>query len=143
MKRSYREEVWKSLRGKPHLIPLFTNVYAIPERVFEYDPEFFVVYNSDREKFEIHNLSHYPNTYALTVPYKELDVRALRFLWRNDIRVHGKAIFERVEASDARAEKAKEREWKNWVEDVAKETRTAFARDSWGTDGKVTFSTGG
>lgn len=127
---SYRHDVLEAVRSKSHLIPLFSSTYHIPERVREYGPRFFVVYNSKKEKFEIHHLDQ-QNTYCLTIPYKELDVRALQHLWENDLSVHGTNIFRRVEQSEERMKQQKDREWKNWIEDVAKETRSAFAKDAW------------
>lgn len=133
MKDAFKHRVEDALTNQSarHLTPMFTSVYAIPERVYQYDPDFFVVYNTVTGKYEIHSLNHYPDTHALTVPYNELDVRALRWLWRNDLRVHGKAIFQRIEQGEQRLEKSKQREWSNWVEAVAGETRSMFAKDAW------------
>lgn len=133
MKDAFKYQVEDALRKQSahHLKPMFTSMFAIPERVYEYDHAFFVVYNTSTGKYEIHSLNHYPETHALTVPYGELDVRALRWLWRNDLRVHGRDVFRRIEQGEERREKSNQRDWKNWVESVAKETQSEFAKDAW------------
>lgn len=131
MNQAFQNDVKTRLQGRYHLIPLFSHVHDIPQRLYEYDPNLFCVYNTNTGKYEIHSLNHFPDTHALNVPYGELDVRALRYLWRNDLRVHGRDIFRRIDAGEAAAENRKKREWKNWVEDVAKETQSMFAKDAW------------
>lgn len=136
----FRHEVKMKLIDKPHLVPLFDHVLDIPARLYEYSPDIFVVFNHKTDRFEIHSLDNKGDTYCATLPYKRLDERAVRYVYRNDVRVHGKDIMRRIEKSEEKAEKRQKREWHNWVESVAKETRTAFARGAWGPDdSKVVF----
>lgn len=128
---NYKNEIEERLRGKHHLKPVFTSVYSIPERLKEYDPLFFIVFNTKRQKYEVHSLENPFNTFCLTLPFDQLDVRTLRHVWRNDIRAHGKAIFKRIEEDELRAELQQKRQFKNWVEDVAKETRPLMAKSAW------------
>lgn len=128
---AYKAAVLERIRYRPRLTPIFTSTHDIPEQLFQYDPTFFMVYNNVKDKFEIHNLDQIGDSYCMTVPYKELDVRTIQWLWQCDIRVHGRDIFRALERDEQRMEKRKEREFKNWVEDVAKETRTMFAKDAW------------
>lgn len=132
MKKYFEDEVYRRTERRPYLIPIFSHVYDIPRRVHEYDSSFFVVFNKNNQKYEIHSLD-YPedNTISCTVPYEELDSRTLIHLWENDIRVHGKEIFKRVEMAEEKARIRKERARKQFDIDFAKEHQSAFAKDAW------------
>lgn len=132
MKESKRADIiWKT-DGIPHLEPIFHDVNDIVGRVNEYDDSFFLVFNKEIGKFEIHSLL-YPKgqTKELTIPYDRLDARTLRHLWKNDIRVHGKEIFKRMEKQEEQYQARKEREQKNWLNDIAREMQFYFAKDAW------------
>ena len=128
---------WRNLY---HLVPIYSNVYDIPERVNAYNPNFFIVFNRLTQKYEVHSIAGGPNVCSreCEVPDSELDVRLLYFLWEQDIRIHGWDIFRRIEASEERARVRKKKQFSNWLQSVARETRTMFARDSWG-GGHVQF----
>jgi hypothetical protein len=132
MKANYRHEVLCKIERRPNLIPIFSHVLGIPERVFHYDNHFFVVFNKRNQKYEIHSLE-YPEgmTISCTIPYDDLDERAMEHLWYNDIRVHGKEIFRRMELSEERARIRAERERKQFTRDFAREHRSEFAKDAW------------
>lgn len=132
MKQSKINEINYRLEGKPHLHLLEGSVYNIPERVEEYDKDMFIVFNSMKQKYEIHSVQ-YPgsDTYQMSIPFDDLDCRTLQHLWNNDISVHGTAIFKRIEQGEEQREKRQKRNFKNWVQDVASETKSMFAYDSW------------
>lgn len=132
LKRNFKDAVYHRLKRFPHLVPLFTNAYQIPERLYEYNPDLFVVYNLNRSRYEVHSLAHYPSTFAFDVPYGELDVRVLRDIWENDIRVHGRNIFRRLDTSEESFKRKRERESRSFIRDFAKDSRKAFAALSWG-----------
>jgi len=131
MKEAFKHAVRLKLEGSGHLEPIFSHVFDIPERVQDYDEHFFVVYNHRKEQFEIHSLD-YPkgNTHSCTVG-KQLDSRALEHIYNNDIRVHGREIFKRIEESEERARAAAEREQKNWFHSIAQEMQPYFAKHAW------------
>jgi len=129
--RLERDEINFLLKDRPHLKPLFTNTYNIPERLKEYDPELFVVFNLKNERYEIHSKDGGETTYNATSPYKQLDERTLRYVKRNDIRVHGMKVFDRINESERKAEERKKKDEKNFTVDFAKEFQSAFAKDSW------------
>lgn len=70
---------------KPNLTPVTTNVYLIPERLREIDPEYFVVRNHEKQTFEIHHRGQAHTTYCLTVPYDELDARTLTLVQKTSV----------------------------------------------------------
>lgn len=127
----YKDEIEYRLKGLHHLIPVYKNVYHIPERLKNYDSSFFIVFNKIKQKFEVHNLENPLNTYCLTVPYPELDERTLNFTWENDIKVHGDKLFKHLDAEQERMEKDQERAQKNHLHDAAKEMQSGFAKTAW------------
>ena len=128
-------------RNMWNLIPIWTNVYFIPERVNEYNPNYFVCLNTITQGFEIHSIAGGPNVNSreVALEFDELDVRTLYFLQQNDLRVHGRDIFRRIEASEERARMRKKRDFSNWVQSVARETRTAFKNLSYGLEMKGNY----
>lgn len=58
-------------------IPVTDNVYDIPVRLKALNRDFFVMFNTLRQKYEIHCASQIGDTLACTLPYDELDARAI------------------------------------------------------------------
>ena len=58
------------------LIRIIDDVFDISRRLKEIDSNYFVVFNTKKQKFEIHNKSQ-KNTYCLTVSNNKLDCRAV------------------------------------------------------------------
>ena len=130
-KENEKHEIRLLLSDRPHLTPVFSSTLCIPERVKEYDDELFLVFNNKNERFEIHTKDGGESTYNATIPYKALDARTLRWLWKNDIRVHGTAIHERVLKSEEDYKKRKDKEMRDFTRDFATEFRSEFAKDAW------------
>lgn len=106
------------------------SVYEIPKRLKEYDESFFVAFNNRNGKFEVHSTDNLFETYCLTVPFNELDARTIDLVKRNDTKNKGAREIEReLNEHNEKIERQKDREQKNWIEDVAKETHSAFKRD--------------
>ena len=61
-------------------LPVLSNVYDIPVRLKEVNRDFFVMFNTRKQVFEIHCASQPYDTYACTLPFDELDARALRYV---------------------------------------------------------------
>jgi hypothetical protein len=128
---------WRNLH---HLLPVYSSIHNIPERVNEYNTNLFVVFNTMKQKYEIHSIEHGAgmDSYQCTVPYDRLDVRITWYLWENDLRVHGNEIFKRIEQGEQDHEKRNKRKFHNWAQDVASETRTMIAADlGWQDGGKL------
>ena len=54
-----------------------SDTFYISQRIKEIDESYYIVYNFEKEKFEIHSSSQKGSTYCLTVPYNVLDERTL------------------------------------------------------------------
>lgn len=127
----FERDVLEKVKHRPRLIPLFDHTLDIPQRLYDYHPSLFVCFNRHTQRYELHSLEQETDSFCATLPYKDLDARTLRWVWQNDIRVHGKDIFRRIEKSEEGFKKSKDREHKNWVQDIAKETQSLFAKDAW------------
>jgi len=56
------------------------DVYEISERVKDIDRDYYVVYDTSKGRFEVHNTAQIGSSYCLTLPYLELDERSLRYI---------------------------------------------------------------
>ena len=50
------------------------------QRIKKIDRDYYVVYDTSKQKFEIHNSNQVGGSYCLTLPYKELDERTLKYV---------------------------------------------------------------
>lgn len=137
MKETKRNQIQAVLFKDYDLILIENDVFNISSRIEDYDKDMFIVFNKRKKAFEIHSLEYAPmiaspkDTFQTTIPYKELDIRTLHHVYDNDIKVHGRKIFERIERQEEMKEKQKQRDYKNWLRAVASETKSMFAKDAW------------
>ena len=89
-------------------IVIDTNVFFIPERLREIDRDYYVVRDLNRKVFEIHNSAQPHNSYCLTVPYNELDCRALELVLKTRVQNVEKIIAE-MDADNAKLVKNSEK----------------------------------
>lgn len=107
-----------------------TSVTSIPERLKEYDKSFFVVYNHQSHKFEVHSTDNLFDTYCFTVPFNELDSRTIDLVKKNDTKNKGaREIEKEINDHNDKIEREKKKAQKNWIEDIARETHSAFKKD--------------
>lgn len=106
------------------------SVYEIPQRLKEYDDSFFVVFNNNNGRFEVHSTDNLFHTYCMTVPYEELDSRTINLVKANDTKNKGAYEIEKeLNAHNAKVEVQKEKAKNKWIDDVARETYSAFKKD--------------
>lgn len=63
------------------LILISHNCFDIPERIREIDDDYRLFYNCKKNIIELHNLKCKP-TFQLAMPFRQLDSRAIEFVWR-------------------------------------------------------------
>lgn len=126
-----KEEINALLANRPHLTPVYSHVTDIPARIKEYDPELFIVFNTRNQRYEVHSREAGETTYNATLPYKDLDARSERYVRKNDIRVHGMKIFERIFRSEEKAAEAKAKASRENTRAFASEFQSEFAKDAW------------
>ena len=60
------------------------DLLGICDAVKMIDENYFIVFNGEKKKYEVHNKRDVP-TYSLTVPYDELDFRTVKLLYESHI----------------------------------------------------------
>ena len=66
-------------------IKIENDVFEITERIKEIDEGYYIVFDTKKQAYELHNLEQ-PNSYCLTVPYADLDTRLIDLLLYTNIR---------------------------------------------------------
>ncbi len=127
----YKDEIRYRLQDKPYLRPVYTNVYFIPERLRRIDPNLFVVFNRKTQWYEIHSLANKGDTFALLVPFSELDGRCEEHVKKFDLKRHGKQIFQHIEDQNEKKERAIQRERSNYARNLADELYKPVKRLAW------------
>ena len=64
------------------MIVIENDVYNIAKRIKYIDRDYFIMYNTSKENYEIHNSSQQGSTYCVTIPYNTLDERTLDFVYK-------------------------------------------------------------
>lgn len=76
----------------------------ITKRIKEVDEDYFVVFNLDKNKFELHNRSQSGNSYCLTFPFETLDERAVTLVLKTRVQNCG-TLFEEIKKENEKMEK--------------------------------------
>ena len=58
------------------------DVFNIVNRIKQINAGYFVMFNTKNQKFEIHN-KNYKNTLCLTLPFNQLDCRAIEYVLKS------------------------------------------------------------
>jgi len=130
MNGTKQNEITDRLRGKHYLSLVETSVLKIPERLEEYDPNMFICYNSLIPEYQVHSLRNREgNTFALSIPWPDLDQRTLELVSRRDQnRRPLKDIVREIDEHNEAIDKAKDRKRSNDLNAIARETRSVFKR---------------
>ena len=88
----------KCTEGRPckDRVPVLINVYDIPVRLKQVNGDFFVMFNTKTQKYEVHCSSQPFDTLACVLPFDELDARALTYV-RQYSRERTEHIAEEIE----------------------------------------------
>lgn len=128
-KRQRKLEIESRLCGKYHLIVLESSLLHIPERLLEYDSDLFIIFNTKTQKFEVHSLANQGNTHCLTVPYEELDDRAINMFAKYDQRRRSfKAIIREIDRENEVMGKREAKNRRSELNAMAREVRPAFKK---------------
>ena len=82
---------------------IHTNVYNIPQRLREIDPNYFVVRNHKTHQFEVHHKDQVGSTLALNIQFDELDDRAVQ-LARSTQPRYAQNIFREMDRNNEKLE---------------------------------------
>ena len=58
-------------------IKVFSDNFFITSRLKEIDRSYFILYDTNSQKFEVHSSEQFGNSYCLTLPFDVLDERAV------------------------------------------------------------------
>lgn len=109
-------------RPSPGRLPVLNNVYDIPARLKEVSRDFFVMFNTGTQKFEIHSAGQLGDTLACVLPFEELDARAVRYV-REYSRERTAQIAREIEEYNERLDA---REKAALIDKASYKTREAF-----------------
>lgn len=101
------------------LIKIFEDVHNITIRLKEIDKNYFVVWNTNKNCYEVHNKKQKP-TYCLSVPYPSLDKRTIDLTLKTRRENFDKILAE-IDLDNENLEKENSRKIKDIVEWKSKE----------------------
>ena len=61
-------------------IKISTDVYNISKRIKDIDKNYYIVFNTSTNKFEVHNSQQLGGSFCLNLPYNFLDERTLNYV---------------------------------------------------------------
>lgn len=101
-------------------IKVTNDVYNIAKRIKKIDRDYYIVFNTSNKNFEVHNSAQLGSSYCLTLPYNQLDERALKYV-RQTQSGNIDEILEKIENDNKLRESAiKTSAFSNIVEDLEK-----------------------
>lgn len=103
-------------------LPVLTNPMDIPVRLKEVNGDFFVMFNTKLQKFEVHCASQPGTTLACVLPFDELDARAITYV-REFSRERTEQIAREIEEYNERLDA---REKAALIDKAGYKTREAF-----------------
>jgi hypothetical protein len=119
-----RAEIEYRISDKPYLRVVETSAFKIPERLEEYDENMFICFNYLNNEFEVHSLRNRErNTFALSVPFPELDHNLLDLVaMRDQNRRPLKEILREIEQKNEAIDRAKEKRRQDELHMIAKDS---------------------
>lgn len=98
-----------------------SNVFKIPERLKEIDNSYFVLFDNTTGTYEVHNTENKDgDTHCVTLPYKELDCRAIDYVRKTRVE-NARKIWEEMKRNNEKLEIEKEKQFKDYIDVTARE----------------------
>ena len=111
-----------------HLQPIFHDYENI---LRQHDPGFFLVFNHNRQKHELHNLRNKGYTHCLDVPDNKIDSRLEELIRHGSIRVRGDAVFGEIEEHNNAVIESEKRKRQNDIRGIAEDMYPYFKKVAW------------
>lgn len=89
-----------------NLFEIESDCLEIVKRIKSIDEDYFVMFDRDAKKFQLHNRAQRGGTYCLTFPFDTLDERAYLHVLKTRVQ-NSDEIFKALEEENLRNEKAK------------------------------------
>ncbi len=84
------------------------DVYEIAKRIRYIDKDYYIIYDTSKKVFEVHNSSQLDTTYCLTIPFNTLDIRTLEYVYES-MSANIDKIIEKIENDNQLRENADRR----------------------------------
>lgn len=81
------------------------DVYNIANRIRDIDSGYYIVYDTSKGHFEVHNANQRDTTYCVTLPFDTLDERVLNYVNKTRV-VNIENILEDIDRDNLRHENA-------------------------------------
>jgi hypothetical protein len=116
----------------PESILVENDCCSVVRDIQNIDKDYFVVFNPNNQKFELHHTKQPDSSYCLTFPFDELDGRAVEHTRRTSA-TRARTLFEEMKAHNERLEREKNNRLDDEISWKAKEIYTHCIRH--GVDG--------
>ena len=98
-----------------------SDTYYIAQRLKEIDPSYYLVFNFDKGKFEVHSSEQAGDSYCLTIPYPALDERTLDLVRKTNSN-NLDAMIEQIEKENEKVEQKRIKENVDILKEVIHES---------------------
>ena len=98
-----------------------SDTFYISQRLKEIDNSYFIVFNFDKGKFEIHSSAQAGDSYCLTVPYPILDERTIDLV-RKTSSANLDSMIQEMEKQNEESEKKRVKESVDILKEVIHES---------------------
>lgn len=106
----------------PYKVVVRDDLYSINRRLKEIDNSYFLIYDTFREKYEVHSTDNGgASSYCFTVPFDELDARTLVYARETNVATRGDKIFEEMEKKNEEIERSIAKDRQKQLEDIGRE----------------------
>lgn len=99
----------------------YVQIYADPcfisQRLKDIDPNYIILFNRRKNKFEVHSLSQYDGSYCFTIPYSCLDERTLFYALKTRAE-NINALIKEIEEDNQKLQKQNFKQAKNKLEEA-------------------------
>ena len=83
-------------------IKIESDVFDISKRIKEIDENYFIMFNLNNNKYELHCASQ-PNTYCFSYPFEDLDERFIDMIYKTNV-TNIDNIIEQIDNNNAKIE---------------------------------------
>ena len=87
-------------------IKVFSDNFFITSRLKEIDRSYFILYDTNSQKFEVHSSGQFGNSYCLTLPFDVLDERAVDHVLKTRVQNKDEILKELDRQNDLLEKKA-------------------------------------
>jgi hypothetical protein len=96
---------------------IYDDNFFITQRLKDIDESYFVVYNFDKQKYEVHSDAQKGGTYCFTVPFNSLDARTLTYAKKTRVN-RRKEIIDEIDRENELREKRLRRDAVDRIKEV-------------------------